>query len=288
MSEPFSFLMCRPDYFGVSYVINPWMTENVNKASADRAQTQWQRLMAEIASRARVELVEPRPGLPDMPFTANAGFVFGDIAVPSRFRCVERKGEEPYFDEWFATHDFSVAYMPEGVPFEGAGDALIDRGTPRVWAGWGHRSAEESHEALRRLLDIEVVSLRLVDDRFYHLDTCFCPLQGGFALYYPPAFDEDSNRIIERAIDAERRIAVSEADAIDFACNAVNIGDAVVLTRASAELKAGLSAFGLTTIEVDMTEFLKAGGAAKCLTLRIDEPGRNTDEARRSGERAAR
>lgn len=274
--------MCKPDYFGVSYVINPWMTENVNKASVDRAKAQWQRLMSEIASRARVDFVEPRPGLPDMPFTANAGFVFDGVAIPSRFRCAERRGEEPYFVEWFSTHDFAMAYVPDGIPFEGAGDALIDRGTSRVWAGWGHRSAKESHDVLRQRLDVEVVSLRLVDERFYHLDTCFCPLEGGFFIYYPPAFDEESNRIIERGIDAERRIAVGDADAIDFACNAVNIGDAVVLNRASADLKSRLSAFGLSTIEVEMTEFLKAGGAAKCLTLRLDEPRIGSNEARRT------
>jgi N-dimethylarginine dimethylaminohydrolase len=135
---------------------------------------------------------------------------------------------------------------------------------------------------LRRRLDVEVVSLRLVDERFYHLDTCFCPLEGGFVMYYPPAFDEESNRIIERGIDAERRIAVGDADAIDFACNAVNIGHAVLLNRASADLKKRLSACGLTTIEVEMTEFLKAGGAAKCLTLRLDEPRMGSNEVRRT------
>lgn len=282
MSEAFSFLMCKPDYFGVSYVINPWMTENVNKASVDRAEAQWQRLVTEIGARARVEYVEPRPGLPDMPFTANAGFVFDGIAIPSRFRCVERRGEEPFFDEWFSTHDFSMAYMPDGVPFEGAGDALIDRGAPRVWAAWGHRSAQESHDVLRRRLDVEVVSLRLVDERFYHLDTCFCPLEGGCVMYYPPAFDEESNRVIERGIDAARRIAVDDADALDFACNAVNISDAVLLNRASADLKERLAAFGLSTIEVDMTEFLKAGGAAKCLTLRLNEPRTGSSEELRT------
>ena len=282
MSETHAYLMCKPDYFGVSYVINPWMTGNVNKASIERAHSQWNALMAEIASRARIELVEPRPGLPDMPFTANAGFVLGGTAIASRFRCAERQGEERHFIEWFASHGYAMVPMPDGVPFEGAGDALVDRGAPRVWAGWGHRSAKESHEILRTGLDVEVLSVRLVDERFYHLDTCFCPLEGGFLMYYPPAFDAESNCTIERAVAEDRRIVVQDSDALDFACNAVNVGRTLIMNRASDPLKTTLRARGFEPVEVELTEFLKAGGAAKCLTLRLDEPRFGSDAERRT------
>jgi N-dimethylarginine dimethylaminohydrolase len=282
MSEPFVFLMCKPEYYGVSYVINPWMTGNVNKTSVQRAQEQWDNLVAHLAALARIEFVEPQPGLPDMPFTANAGFVFGRTAIPSRFRCVERQGEEPHFNEWFVSHGFAVDQMPAGIPFEGAGDALIDRGAPRIWAGWGHRSASESHDFLRDRFGVEVISLRLVDDRFYHLDTCLCPLEGGYVMYYPPAFDDASNRAIERATREEQRIIVADDDAVDFACNAVNVGDAVIVNRASAGLTGRLTSLGLRVMQTELTEFLKAGGAAKCLTLRLNEPGVQSNAAQRT------
>jgi lysine-ketoglutarate reductase/saccharopine dehydrogenase-like protein (TIGR00300 family) len=111
-----------------------------------------------------------------------------------------------------------------------------------------------------------------MDERFYHLDTCFCPLTGGYLLYYPPAFDSYSNRLIEMRVPAEKRIAIDEPDAVNFACNAVNVGQTVIMNQASDDLKAQLAAVGFEVVETPLTEFLKAGGAAKCLTLRVNEP----------------
>jgi N-dimethylarginine dimethylaminohydrolase len=264
--------MCEPTHFGVSYVINPWMQGNIANTSLDRATAQWRDLLRVLARRARIELVEPHAGLPDMVFTANAGFVLDDVAVVSRFRHPERQGEEQHFERWFRSRRFSVLTMPQDMPFEGAGDALVDRARTRIWAAWGHRSARASHALLAKWLGVEVISLRLVDSRFYHLDTCFCPLEGGPILYYPAAFDEESNRIIERHAGAQSLIAVTEEDALHFACNAVNVGSTIVMNKVSAGLRARLTAFGYTLIETELTEFLKAGGGAKCLTLRLNEP----------------
>jgi lysine-ketoglutarate reductase/saccharopine dehydrogenase-like protein (TIGR00300 family) len=124
---------------------------------------------------------------------------------------------------------------------------------------------------LASLLDVEVVSLRLIDKRFYHLDTCFCPLEAGYLLYYPSAFDARSNSQIERRVPAEKRLILEEADAISFAANGVNIGDILVLHRAGEALKARLAAIGFRVFESPLTEFLKSGGAARCLTLRLSE-----------------
>ncbi len=118
-----------------------------------------------------------------------------------------------------------------------------------------------------------MLSLRLIDKRFYHLDTCFCPLAGGYLLYYPDAFDAYSNRLIEMRVPAARRIAVAEPDAVNFVCNAVNVGRTLIVNKASEELRARLAAAGFELIETPLTEFMKAGGAAKCLTLRLDEAG---------------
>jgi N-dimethylarginine dimethylaminohydrolase len=272
MAETLYFLMCKPTHFGVSYVINPWMQGNIDRTSAERATAQWRALLTAIAAHARVELVDPEPGLPDMVFTANAGLVLDDVCVVSRFRHPERQGEEPHFERWFRSRRFSVVTMPADLPFEGAGDALVDRGAARIWAAWGHRSARASHDLLRKRLGVQVVSLRLVDPRFYHLDTCFCPLDGGYVMYHPPAFDAESNRTIEAMVSPELRVPIEEADALHFACNAVNIGSTIIMNKASARLRSQLQAIGFSLIEIELTEFLKAGGAAKCLTLRLNEP----------------
>ncbi len=266
--------MCPPTHYEVDYVINPWMEGNIHKSSRDRAQEQWQKLYEIIHARATVDLIEPQPGWPDMVFTANAGLVLGDRVVLSRFYHPERQGEEPYFKAWFESQGYQVFELPKQLPFEGAGDALLDREGRWLWAGYGFRSELDSHAYLAKWLDIEVLSLRLMDERFYHLDTCFCPLTDGYLLYYPPAFDAYSNRLIELRVPAEKRIAVQEADAVNFACNAVNIDRTVILNCASQELKSALAQVGFEVVETPLTEFLKAGGAAKCLTLRVTEPVR--------------
>ncbi len=129
-----------------------------------------------------------------MVFTANPGLVLGQTVVLSRFFHPERQGEEPYFQQWFEAQGYTVHQLPKSLPFEGAGDALLDRSGRWLWAGYGFRSELDSHPYLAKWLDVEVLSLRLVDRRFYHLDTCFCPLTDGYLLYYPAAFDTYSNR----------------------------------------------------------------------------------------------
>ena len=266
------YLMCAPDHYDVDYVINPWMEGNVHRSSRDRAVEQWHKLYDVLKQLVHVDLVPPQKGVPDMVFTANAGLVLGNKAVVSRFYHKERQGEEPYFKAWFAENGFEVFELPRDLPFEGAGDALFDRAGGWLWAGYGFRSELDSHPLLAKWLEVEVLSLRLIDNRFYHLDTCFCPLANGYLLYYPPAFDSYSNRLIEMRVPVEKRIAIEEADAVVFACNAVNVGETVVMNKVSDSLKQRLNKVGFTVIETPLTEFLKAGGAAKCLTLRTTEP----------------
>ncbi|PMB25167.1 TIGR00300 family protein [Fischerella thermalis] len=274
MTSQIRYLMCPPDHYDVDYVINPWMEGNIHKSSRDRAVQQWHQLYHILKEHAIVDLVPPQKGWPDMVFTANAGLVLGDTVVLSRFLHKERQGEEPYFKQWFEENGYKVYELPKDLPFEGAGDALLDREGRWLWAGYGFRSELDSHPYLAKWLDIEVLSLRLIDDRFYHLDTCFCPLTDGYLLYYPAAFDSYSNRLIEMRVAPEKRIAIDEADAVNFACNAVNVDRIVIMNKASNPLKERLADVGFQIIETPLTEFLKAGGAAKCLTLRVTEPVR--------------
>ncbi|MEN9202365.1 MAG: TIGR00300 family protein [Thermostichus sp. DG_1_6_bins_120] len=271
MSSLIEYLMCPPDYYEVDYVINPWMAGNVHRCSRERAMQQWQALYRHLCQRAKVHLVDPVQGWPDMVFTANAGLILGSTVVLSRFYHPERQGEQPHFKAWFEKQGYTVYELPPALAFEGAGDALLDRAGRWLWAGYGFRSMLESHPYLAKWLEIEVLSLRLVDERFYHLDTCFCPLSEGYLLYYPPAFDTYSNRLIEMRVPPEKRIPIQEADAIQFACNAVDVNGTILVNWVSPELEATLQERGFTVLQTELTEFLKAGGAAKCLTLRLTE-----------------
>jgi lysine-ketoglutarate reductase/saccharopine dehydrogenase-like protein (TIGR00300 family) len=278
MTDSTQILMCSPHHYDVDYVINPWMEGNIHRSSRQRAEEQWQKLHDVLQSHATVELVEPQQGWPDMVFTANAGLVLDRTVVLSRFFHPERQGEEPHFQKWFEDQGYKVHVLPKSLPFEGAGDALFDRSGGWLWAGYGFRSELDSHAYIADWLDVEVLSLRLVDPRFYHLDTCFCPLTDGYLLYYPPAFDTYSNRLIELRVPPEKRIAIDEVDAINFACNTVNIDRVVVMNQASDGLKQTLNDRGFKVVETPLTEFLKAGGAAKCLTLKMTEPRQATPQ----------
>jgi N-dimethylarginine dimethylaminohydrolase len=265
-------LMCPPDYFAVDYVINPWMAGHESSLDLSLAQQQWQELRDVISEKADVVVMDPQPDLPDMVCTANAGAVYGNKAVASHFMPNERRPEEPHFKKWFRENGFELLDLDEKIGFEGAGDCLLDRGGKWLWTGYGFRTELEAHEDIRKFFDIELVSIRLTDSRFYHIDTCFCPLTGGYLMYHPPAFDFDSRIAIESRVPAEKRIVVDTQDAGNFACNAVNVGDTVIVNKASDFLQEQLRAKGFKVREVALSEFLKAGGSAKCLTLKIVEP----------------
>jgi N-dimethylarginine dimethylaminohydrolase len=265
------FLMCPPEYFTVAYIINPWMHGNLRKIDNAVARQQWRALYDVLTDHATVRLVLPQPGSPDMVFTANAGLVKGRKFLVSRFRYPERQYEEPYYADWFMDRGYDVSLMPRDVPFEGAGDALFDRGDDTLWMAHGHRSISAARDVIHERLGVDVVTLKLVDTRFYHLDTCFCPLDGGFLLYYPAAFDDASRAAIEARVPAAHRIAIAEEDALAFACNAVNLDQTVVVNRATPEFVKALAQKGFEVVQSPLSEFMKAGGSAKCLTLRLDE-----------------
>ncbi len=266
-----AFLMCSPELYEVNYVINPWMEGNVHASSQREARAQWEQLRSAISRFARVELVDPQPGSPDMVFTANAGLVRHGVVALSRFLHPERQGEEPHFGKWFGDSGFAVRETPMLTPFEGEGDALFEWDGSRLWAGHGVRTLQSTHRWLSDIWGIEVVSLRLVDPRFYHLDTCFCPLFGGYVMYFPKAFDTESLTRIEQRFPRDKRILIGDADALRFACNAINVGRVIVLNEVSTELSRRLEDLTFTVVQVPLTEFLKAGGAAKCLVLRLSE-----------------
>lgn len=265
MSRP-RILMCPPKYYGIEYEINPWMSRQ-RQADPELAGRQWNDLRNLLeASGAEVALLEPAPGLPDLVFTANAALIFHDSAIVSRFRYPQRQPEAALDEAWLLKAGFWLLPLPEEVYFEGAGDALFCGDT--LFAGYKIRSHALGQQQIGKMLGVRVIPLELVDSYYYHLDTCFCPLAPGVAIYYPPAFDRYGRDVLNSLID--ELIPVEMEEARRFACNAVVVGRTVVTNTGCPQLHRALLARGFTPRETPLDEFMKAGGSAKCLTLRLD------------------
>jgi N-dimethylarginine dimethylaminohydrolase len=266
MPQQLHILMCPPDYYGIEYEINPWMNSE-RQADHPTAVEQWNLFRTHVeAAGARVSLLEPVTGLPDLVFTANAAMIFGRKAILSRFRHPQRQGEELHNRRWLMEHGFEVLDPPTGFNFEGAGDALFCGDT--LYAGYRMRSDAAGHQAIGRMLGVRVLPVELVDPRYYHLDTCFCPLAADTAIWYPPAFDDYGQRAIRQHVP--NLLAVEQVEAERFACNAVVIGKRVITNTGCDQLHAALAAADYEPIATPLDEFVKAGGSAKCLTLRLD------------------
>jgi N-dimethylarginine dimethylaminohydrolase len=259
-------LMCRPEYFGIEYEINPWMHVAV---AVDHAQAvaQWEALHARYHQLGvEVVLADPVQGLPDMVFTANAAVLWNRRAVLSNFRHAERRGEEAHWRSTLEGQGFEVHSLPRQVSFEGAGDALFLG--ERLFCGFGFRSDRESHAMAGELLGVETVTLELRDPRFYHLDTCFCPLNAETALFTPEAFAPESAALIRELVPNPIEVPVGIAAA--FSCNAMPVGTCVVSSAASASLEPELRRAGFGVVSLEMGEFMKSGGGVRCLSLPLD------------------
>lgn len=259
-------LMCPPDFYGIHYEINPWMDMS-RQSEHEVAVSQWRALHQHVLRcGAQVSTLTPVDGLPDLVFTANAAMIFRRQALISRFRHRQRQGEEPHNRKWLAEHGFEIVEVPENFSFEGAGDALFCGDT--LYAGYRMRSDAAGHQQIGKLLGCRVIPCELIDARYYHLDTCFCPLAEGEAIWYPPAFDDYGQQAIRAHVP--NLIEAESAEAERFACNAVVIGRHVITNTGCDNLHAALADRGYTPIATPLDDFVKAGGSAKCLTLRLD------------------
>jgi N-dimethylarginine dimethylaminohydrolase len=258
-------LMCPPDFYGIEYEINPWMSRAIPSDSL-RSREQWKSLhdlLVELG--VDVRLMEPVKGLPDLVFTANAGLIWKNTAILASFRHSARQGETPVDDAWFQSAGFKTVSLPVPMNFEGAGDALFCGDT--LFGGYLVRSDAVAMQWLGSFMNCRTLPLQLVDNHFYHLDTCFCPLDPETALYYPQAFDDYARRALSQI---PKLIAVRPEEAARFACNAVVVGRHVVMNSGCPHLESELIRHGFTPHSTPLDEFLKAGGSAKCLTLRLD------------------
>ena len=264
VATPRSYLMCPPEYFAVSYAINPWMRPD-SPVDPGLAMRQWAALRATHESLGHsVSTIEPVAGLPDMVFAANGATVIDGTVLGVRFRHAERDGEAAAYRSWFLIHGYSRVYEPAFVN-EGEGDVLVAGDT--VFAGYGFRSDLAAADELTAVFGRRVVSLRLVDPRFYHLDTALCVLDASTAMYYPAAFDDAGRASLASAFD--ELIEAKDEDAEVLGLNAVSDGLHVVLARQATGLAKSLFSRGFMPVPVDMSELLKAGGGAKCCTLEL-------------------
>lgn len=265
MPQP-TILMCPPDHYGIEYEINPWMSRS-RQSDSQIARQQWDALCACLRrAGAELSLIEPVQGLPDLVFTANAGLIYGESVILSRFRHEVRQREVPHFQQWFENQGFTIQHLVDDVYFEGAGDALFCGDT--LVAGYRMRSDARGHQQIGEMIGHQVIPLELVDPYYYHLDTCFCPLAPGQAIYYPGAFDDYGHTVLDSLV--EDLIPISEPEARRFACNAVVVGRSVITNTGCEEMQRNLRERGYATFETPLDEFVKAGGSAKCLTLRLD------------------
>jgi N-dimethylarginine dimethylaminohydrolase len=280
MNTTAHFLMCRPDYFAVDYAINPWMNPESwaqqSKVLVDASQREWTALYRALAGLgAAIELVPPAPRLPDLVFTANAAVVLNCKAVLARFRHPERRGEEVPYERGFRALQASgiideVETLPGNVILEGAGDCVWDRTRNMYWMGYGPRSDRDAATVIRDMLNVDTVPLELVDPRFYHLDTALCPLTRSEVMYVPAAFAPEGLARIHELVAPALRIAVPMEDACHLAANAVCVGDTVVMSQCGDVLHRRLSERGYHVVTTPLPSFLRSGGSAFCLTLRLD------------------
>ncbi|MFK4762252.1 dimethylargininase [Microbacterium sp. ZW T5_45] len=264
------YLMCRPEHFTVNYSINPWM-EPAKPTDTAKAVAQWQKLYdLYLELGHEVELIEPLAGYPDMVYTANGGFLIDGRAYVPKFRFEERAGEAPAFADWFRAHGYDTV-IPEEVN-EGEGDFLLVGDV--ILAGTGFRSTGDSHREVGEVFGREVVSLNLVDPRFYHLDTAIAVLdpvvaegQSANIAYLSGAFDDASRAVLEeRFPDA---ILVSDEDGSVFGLNSASDGYNVIISPRAKGFEVQLRERGYNPILIDLSELLLGGGGIKCCTLEL-------------------
>uniref|UniRef100_A0A5S6QAQ6 Amidinotransferase n=1 Tax=Trichuris muris TaxID=70415 RepID=A0A5S6QAQ6_TRIMR len=254
--------MCPPNYFKVAYKINPWMGGDVD---SDLAMEQWLKLKKCLEKCGiEVQVIEPQPDLPDMVFTCNSGLVYGKSVYLANFRHKERRGERQYFKKWFKENGFQV-FSDEEYFFEGGGDAVFSS-DKILWTGYGFRSEKKVYQNVALLGNFRTIPCELVDNRYYHMDVCLCPLSPDLALWYPDAFSADTKALIKSEIDL---IEVAKEDVDRFACNAIAVGKTIILPTHCKETKEAISNYGFEIMEVEMSEFMKSGGAVQCLILKL-------------------
>ena len=261
-----TYLMSPPDYYKVEYSINPWMTGEI--VDLDLAKIQWNTLKKAVEDAGgSVKEVLPSQDYPDLVFTANSGIINGRDVLIANFKYKERQGEEDLYEKWFRKNGYQVSRIPSDYKFEGRGDAFV-YGNNLVGT-YGIRSDKEALEYIANKLNLRLLINKLVDEKFYHLDTCFqlLPTDNNDAIFYPEAFEDT---LLSNWAELFNLIPISQKDAELLSCNAVVVGSTVIFPSGDIEIVETVSNLGCDVVQVDMSEFIKAGGACQCLALCIN------------------
>jgi N-dimethylarginine dimethylaminohydrolase len=273
MPQPTGVLMCAPDHYQILSIKNPYMAREVGGADVKKARRQWEELKDIFdAVGVPVSLIEPAEGLEDMVFCANQSLAGtrpnGEkVALLSAMRHPSRRKEVESFERWYKEHGYRVVKLKAGghATFEGSGDAVWHPGKRLIWGGFGFRSDPEMFDQVAAAFTTPVILLKLVNERFYHLDTCFCPLTPESVLIHPAAFDAASLELILKIFPIV--VTANEQDAIaKMACNAAVVhSKTAIIQKGATAVSNHMHALGLGVCEVDTSEFIKSGGSVYCL-----------------------
>lgn len=275
MPIPSEVLMVRPLHYSVDYVINPHMADKVGTVDTVEAQNEWE-LVRSLFDQVglKVNVIEDQQGLPDMVFCANQSLPFVDEdgkrhVFMSIMHADQRKDEVPYIEQWYRQHGYEMHYFDEKdiSDFEGCGDAIWHTGKQLLWGGYGYRSSMDAYETVSDTFDVPVIALELVDESFYHLDTCFCVLDENTVLIYPEAFTDEGLAMINKMFDNVIKASKYEAEEL-FACNAsCPDGRNVIIQQGCTDVNKNLRDAGFSVHEVSTYEFLKSGGSVFCMKM---------------------
>jgi N-dimethylarginine dimethylaminohydrolase len=260
-----SILLVPPTYFDIIDVKNPHMKENQGTLDKDKAKLQWLLWFNALQKTGKpIHLLDPLPGAEDMVFCANPSFLYKKICVPSRMRYPSRQKEVKAHVDWFKKNGFEIKdCIPSNMFFEGHGDAIWHPGKFLLWGGVGPRSEKRAYEILQKELQIPIINLNLVSDEFYHLDTCFCPIDEKTLLYFPEAFDTHGKNLIESHFS--QRLEVTKEEALKMACNAVVWEKDFFIEKGMSRICVQMKTWGYSVNELDTSEFRKSGGSLFCM-----------------------
>lgn len=275
--EPKAILLCDPTFFTIVDCKNPFMQGQANHCDVELAQQQWQALKLKLESRGRdIYVVPAAAGLEDMVFAANQGLpgitASGEkYVVLANMVHASRRREVPFYATWFKSQGYKLerisADAEQGPRFEGQGDAIWHPNKCLLWGAYGQRSEKSAYESVAALTGVPVLLLKLVNERFYHLDTAFCPLDSETVLVYSAAFAPESLELIKAVF--RNVIEISAGDANNFAANALVLGRDVVLQAGSVATVESLRKALFNPVEVETSEFMKSGGSVFCLKMMV-------------------
>jgi N-dimethylarginine dimethylaminohydrolase len=257
--------MCPPKFFDIEYEINPWMKLS-NQPSDLSAIQEWNKLYKIYSEELNwhIELIEPVKNLPDMVFATDCCLMIDNKIMLSNFRYPQRQPESEKYKQWFFENGFTKISQTKNI-FEGGGDTMVCG--DKIIAGYGFRSELESHKELEQFFGREVISLKIIDPFFYHLDTSLAVLDDNTVAFYPGAIDENSQKLLKAKIP--RCIEATLDEAKGFGLNAVSDGKTIITSDQSHSLISKYRVHGFKVIPTSILEFRKSGGGVKCLTLEL-------------------